>query len=176
MSWKSIIQVIYSFPSCFGSQFDLLERNFCTRYPFVSLFFGSKSKIFGRFGTFLAHIGVLFLNQLPTQFRSNLSIFFPFFWSHWPTEGQTFEVAILFCDFSLGSKRDMLGSFFTFPAHIGGFFLNELANHFRSNLLFFFLCLRSIWPTGELVLRSLSFSLTFFLVQKVTFQAVLAHS
>ena len=86
-----------------------------------------------------------------------------------------FEVAILFCDFSLGSKSDILGSSGTFPPHIGGFFLNELANHFRSNLIFFFLFLRSIWPTGKLILRSLSFSLTFFLVQKVTFEAILAH-
>ena len=86
-----------------------------------------------------------------------------------------FEFDVLHCDFSLGSKSDILGSYGTFTADIAGFFLNELANHFRSNLIFFFLFLRSICPTGELVLRSVSFSLTFFLVQKVTFQAVLAH-
>ena len=82
-----------------------------------------------------------------------------------------FEVAILFSDFSLGLKPDILGSFGTFPARIGGFFLNVLSNHFGSNLIFFFLFLRSIWPTGELILRSISFSLTFFLVQKVTLKA-----
>ena len=32
-----------------------------------------------------------------------------------------FKVAILFCDFSLGSKSDILGSFGTFPARIEGF-------------------------------------------------------
>ena len=85
------------------------------------------------------------------------------------------EMAILFFDFFLGSTSDISGSFGSFLADIGGFFLNELAKHFTSNLIFFFLFLQSIRPTGQLVLRSPSFSLTFFLVQKVTFQAVLAH-
>ena len=67
-----------SFPSSFCGRSDLLERNFCTRYPLVSLFFSSKSNTFGRFGTFLAHIRVFFLNQLPNQFESIFSIFFTF--------------------------------------------------------------------------------------------------
>ena len=45
---------------------------------------------------------------------------------------------MLLSNFSLGSKSDILGSFDTFAAHIGGFFLNELANHFKTNLIFFF--------------------------------------
>ena len=84
---------------------------------------------------------IFFLNQLPNQFES-------------------------ICDFSLGLKSDIVGSFGTFPAHIGGFFLNELANQFRSILIFSLLFLRSSWPTEDLILKSLSFSLTPFFVQK----------
>ena len=175
MSWQSISHVIYSCPSCFCSEFDLLERNLCTRYPLVSLFFSYKTNTFGRFGTFLAHIGVFFLNQLPNQFESILFPILNVFVVNLTYWRENFEVALLFTDFSLGSKSDTLGSFGTFPAHIGGFFLNELAHHFRSNLIFFFLFLRSIWTTGGLILISLFFSLTFFLVQKVTLQAVMAH-
>ena len=91
MSWQTILPVIYCFPSYFCSQFDLLERIFCTRYPFVSLFLWFKTNTFGRFGTFLAHIGVFFLNQLPTRFGitsfysfcfflRSLSFLLTFFW------------------------------------------------------------------------------------------------
>ena len=85
------------------------------------------------------------------------------------------EIAILFVDFFLGSNSDILGSFGTFLAHIGGFILNNLPNQFGSNLSTFFTFLWSVSPTGEKILRSLSFSLTWFLVQEVTFEAVLAH-
>ena len=217
MSWQSILPVIYSFFSCFCIQFDLLERNFCTRYPFVSLFFWFKIfwpfwNVFGTYWSFFWWIscqidsGVIYSSPFPSfwdrypfcwvffwfkqwDFRQfwhissallevffwmtcpiNLRVIYPY--SYWRAN---FEVTILFCDFSLGSKSDILGSYGTFTADIAGFFLNELANHFRSKLILFFLFLRSIWPTGELILRSPSFSLTFFLVQKLTFQAVLAH-
>ena len=143
---------------------------------FVDFFFGSNNEILSSFGTFLAQYWSFFFQWLAKsiweQFIHILYVFVVNL-SYWRAN---FEVVILFCDFSLGSKCNNLGSFGTFSAHTGGFFLNELANHFRSNLIFFFLFLRSIWPTGELILRSLSFSLTFFLVQKVTFQAVSAHS
>ena len=55
-----------------------------------------------------------------------------------------FEVAVLFCDFSLGSKSDISGSFGTLLADTGGIFVNELTKHFKSNLLFSFMFLRSI--------------------------------
>ena len=76
--------------------------------------------------------------------------------------GDNFETAILFCDFFLGSNSDVLGSFGTFLAHIGGLFLNELKNHFTSNLLLSFVFLQSIWCTREEILNFLSFCLTFF--------------
>ena len=38
MSWQSILRVIYSFPLCFYSQFDLLEGKFWGRHPFLWLF------------------------------------------------------------------------------------------------------------------------------------------
>ena len=63
------------------------------------------------------------------------------------------KVPTLFCDFSLGSKSDILGSPGAFSAHIGGFFLNELANHLRSNLIFFFLFLWSIDLAIQYVLK-----------------------
>ena len=96
-------------------------------------FLSSKTNTFGSLGTFLATIGVFFLNQLRNQCESNLSIFCTFLWSILPTGGQILRSPFLFRDFSLGSKSDILGRFGTFPAHIGGFFLNELANHCRSN-------------------------------------------
>ena len=72
------------------------------------------------------------------------------------------EIAVIFFDFFLGSKSDILCSFGTFLAHIGGFFLNELTNQFTTDLLFFFAMLQSIWRTREKILNSLSFCLTFF--------------
>ena len=98
---------------CFNDQFDRLESEYWTPYPFAWLFFGSKSNSFGHFGTFLAHIG--------------------------------------------------------------GFCLNELPNQFGSNLFSSFVFLRSIYPTRQDFLKLLSLCLTFFLVQKVTFQATLIH-
>ena len=157
--------VIYSSPSPF----------FEIAILFVDFFFASNNKILGSFGTFLAHYWRCFSQWLAKsiwEYFIHIVYVFVFNVTYWRAN---FEVAIPFSDFSLGSKSDILGSFGTFPAHIGGFFLNELANHFRRNLIFFFLYLRSMWPTGELILRSLSFSLTFFLFQKVTSQAVLAH-
>ena len=55
-----------------------------------------------------------------------------------------FEIAILFFDFFVGSKSEILGSCGTFLADIGGGFVNELTKHFKSNLLFSFVFLRSI--------------------------------
>ena len=139
-------------------------------YPFCWLFFWFKQWDLRQFW----HISSAFLEVFfSTTCQINLRGSYPYFLrfvvnlSYWRAN---FEVAILFCDFSLGSKSDILGSFGTFPAHIGGVFLNESANHYRSNLIFTLLFLRSIWPTG-----SLSCTLTFFLVQKVLFYAVLAH-
>ena len=183
--------------------------------------------IFSSFGTILAHYWRFFLNDLPNQFESNLSIFFMFFWSIWPTGWQilrqpsfsltfllvkkwhfmqfwhisstywrifsewvsksfqgwfnlllpifavnliywraNFEIAILFFDFSLVSKNGILGNFGTFLADIGGFFLNEVTKHFRSNLLFSFVFLQSTWPTREEFLYSLSFCFTFYWFKK----------
>ena len=53
-------------------------------------------------------------------------------------------IAILLFDFFLGSKSDNLGSFGTFLAGIEGFFLNELTQHFTSNLFFSFVFLQGI--------------------------------
>ena len=86
-----------------------------------------------------------------------------------------FEIAILSFDFFLGSKSDISGSFGTFLADIGGICVNDLTKHFKSNLLFSFVFLRSISLTREEVLYSLSFSFTFFSVPKLTLLAVLAH-
>ena len=55
-----------------------------------------------------------------------------------------FEIAILFFDFFLGSKSNIPGSFDTFLADIGGFFLNELTKQFTRSLLFSFVFLQSI--------------------------------
>ena len=77
-----------------------------------------------------------------------------------------FEVAILFCDFSLGSKSDILGSVGTFPAHVGGSFLIELANHhiFAGNLTY--------WR-ANFEISILFFD--FFLGSKSDISAVSAH-
>ena len=63
----------------------------------------------------------------------------------------------------LGSKFsgypcDILGSFVTFLPHIGGFFLNELANRFMSKLIFFFPFLWSIRPAEEQTLMDFCLS------------------
>ena len=200
MSWQSILRVIYSFPSCFCSQFDLLERNFRSRYPIVSLVFSFKKycfwplrPIFSTYWSFFSEsvaksIWELFILLLFLLFEISILFCWLFFWfkqweqfeilgsfgtflalywrflSEWLAKSiweqflhnvyfllvnltywrANFEVAIVFCDFSLGSKKDSLGSFGRFPAQIRGFFLNELANHFRSSWIFFFLFLRSI--------------------------------
>ena len=57
--------------------------------------------------------------------------------------GANVEIAILFFDFFVGSENDTLGSFGTFLADVGGFFLKELTKHFTSNLLFPFVFLQS---------------------------------
>ena len=53
---------------------SLYSLSFC-----FTFFLGAKSTIFRRFGTFLAHIGVFFLNQLPNQLGSNFFFSFSFF-------------------------------------------------------------------------------------------------
>ena len=88
---------------------------FCTRYPFVSLFF--YFEIFGRFGTFLAHIGVFFLNHLPNRFGSNFSFSSSFF----------LRPLSFFVDFFIGSNNEILGSFGTFLAHYWRIFSERLA-------------------------------------------------
>ena len=89
-----------------------------------------------------------------------------------------FEIAILFFDFFLVSESDTSGSFGTFLADIGGFFVNELANHFTGNLLLSFVFWRSIWPTREEFSYSLSFYCTVFGAKSNTsgrFGTSLAH-
>ena len=86
-----------------------------------------------------------------------------------------FEIAILFFDFFVGSKSDISGSFGTFLADGGGFFVNELTKDFTSNSLLSFVFLRSISLTREEFLYSLYFSFPFFSVPELALLAVLAH-
>ena len=119
---------------------------------FCDLSLGSKSDISGSFGTFLADIGGIFLNELTKHFTSNLFFSFVFLQS-------VFVLAILLFHFSFGSKSIFFVCFGTFSAHIGVFFLNQLPNRVRSNLSFSF----------SFFFRSLSFLLTFSLVQTMSF-------
>ena len=118
------------------------SANFEIALLFFDFFLGSKGDILGSFGTFPAHIGGFFLNELSNQFRSNLLLpIFAVNLNYWRAD---FEVSILFFDFFLGSKSDISGSFGTILADIGGTFVNELTKHFTSNLLLSFVFLRSI--------------------------------
>ena len=103
--------------------------------------------------------------------KSSFSIFAVNF-TYWRAD---FELAILFFDFSLGSKCDIPRSFGTFLAEIGGFFLNDLTKHFNSNLpsptCF---CSHLDLPERNFSTRY-PFFFTFLFVQNVTLLAVLAH-
>ena len=69
-SWHRILQVIYCFPLCFCGQFDLLERNFCTRYP-LEEFLYSLSFSFNFFS-----VRKLTLLVVLAHFQHILEIFF----------------------------------------------------------------------------------------------------
>ena len=118
------------------------RANFEVTILFSDFSLGSKSDILGSFGTFIAHVGVFFLNELANHFWNNLIL--SILAVNLTYRRANFEIAILFFDFFLGSKSDIAGSFGTFVADIGGFFQNELTKHFKSNVLFSFVFLRSI--------------------------------
>ena len=142
---------------------------------FFVFFVGSKSDILGSFGTFLADIGGIFLNELTNYFTSNLLFPFVFLRSIWLTREEFLYQLSFSFTFFFSSKTNTFGRFGTFLAHIGFFFLNQLPNQFWSNWSRFFTFLWSIRPTWGQMLRSPSFFVTFLLVQKVTLLAVLAH-
>ena len=159
MSWRSISKVIYSCPSCFCNQFDLLERNFCTRYPFVSIFFGFKKYQFLPFW----HIFSTYWNFFSASVAK-------FIWEKFfLLLLLVIEIAMIFVDFFFGSNNKILGSFGTFITQYWLFYLKDLPNQFETNLSTFFMFLCSMCPTVGQILRSPSFSLTFLLVQRVTF-------
>ena len=63
MSYQIILALIQSSSSYFCGQFDPLAANFEIAMLFFDFFLGSKSDIAGSFGTFLADIGGIFVNE-----------------------------------------------------------------------------------------------------------------
>ena len=72
MSWQNILGVIYSFSSCFRSQFNLLERNFCTCFWRFWHIFSSYWSFFSE-AVAKSILGVIYSSPSPS------------FWDRYPT-------------------------------------------------------------------------------------------
>ena len=166
MSCQINLEGFYSAPLCFCGQFLLQERNFWNRYPFPWLFSWFKNWHFRPLWHIFATHWSFFSESLAISICEYINHNLCVSAVNLACWRANFEMAILFFDFFCGSKSDTLVSFATFLDHIGEFFLNELTNHFTSNLPFFFTFLQSIRRTREKILNSLSFCLTFFWFQE----------
>ena len=127
--------------------------------------FHSKSNTFGHFGILLPHIGVFFLNHLKIDLGVMYSSPSPSFWDRYP-----------FCWIFFWLKEwDFRQFWHISSALLEVFFWMTCQINLRVIAPYFLRFLWSILPTGGQILRSPSFSVSFFLVQKVTFDALLAH-
>ena len=125
---KSFEEKFYLLFPIFAVNLTCCRANSEIAILFFDLFLGLRSDIAGSFGTCLADIAGVFLNELTTHVTGNLLFSFVFLQFNWTYERGFFVLAILSFQFFFGSKSNTFGR----SAHIGVFPLNQLPNRFES--------------------------------------------
>ena len=152
--------VIYSSLSWFCGHFNLLEGNFEIAILLNDFFLGSKSASSGNLGKFLAPIWGFFLANLPGRFGSNLLICFMILRTRYPF------VSLFFV-----RKVTVLADFVMFWHILEVFFWMSC----QMNLGVIYSSASCSWLIERNFWNHYPFAWLFFSVQKLTFQATLAH-